>query len=43
MLCVKSAQLFGLVVELEGLMITGIFAGLSVEYFYMGKKYGLDY
>ncbi|CAF3468395.1 unnamed protein product [Rotaria socialis] len=41
MLCVK-AQLPGLIVELEGMMITGILTGLSVEYFYNGRKYGLD-
>ncbi|CAM4801922.1 unnamed protein product [Rotaria magnacalcarata] len=41
MLCVK-AQLPGLIVELEGMMITGILTGLSVEHFYNGRKYGLD-
>ncbi|CAF1221269.1 unnamed protein product [Rotaria magnacalcarata] len=41
MLCLKP-QLPGLIVELEGMMITGILTGLSVEYFYNGRKYGLD-
>jgi hypothetical protein len=37
MLCVK-AQVSELIVELEELMITGIFASLLVEFSYNGNK-----